>query len=139
MKITPLITTALLVSLFAACSKHQQPATPVTRPASNAPSVYAGRWPDVFHTNQIRLSGGNPTGVLVIYAKLTTASLEISPDVKSLQSGIYWTNHADMTRSQVIAELEKVLRSQAGVVIRHVDATHISVTYDASAADKPSK
>jgi hypothetical protein len=44
-----------------------------------------------------------------------------------------------MTRSQVIAELEKVLRSQAGVVIQHVDATHTTVTYDAFAADKPSK
>jgi hypothetical protein len=135
----PLIIAALLVSLFTGCSKHPQPATTAAPPASNSPSVYAGRWPDEFHANQIRLSGGHPIQVLDIYAKLTDASLDISPEVKSLQSGIYWTNHEDMTRSQVTAELEKVLRSQTGVVIRHVDDTHITVTYDASATSKPSE
>ena len=135
----PLIIAALLVSLFTACSKHPQPATTAAQPASNSPSVYAGRWPDEFHANQIKLSGGNPIHVLDIYAKLTDASLDISPEVKSLQSGIYWTNHEDMTRSQVTSELEKVLRSQAGVVIQHSDATHIAVTYDASAVNTLSK
>jgi hypothetical protein len=136
---TPLIVTALLVSLFTGCSKHPQPATTTAQPASNSPSVYAGRWPDEFHANQMRFSGLYPVQALQVYAKLTDASLDISPEVKSLQSGIYWTNHEDMTRSQVTAELEKVLRSQAGVVIRHVDATHITVTYDASATSKPSE
>jgi hypothetical protein len=110
-----------------------------SHPQSTAHQQSNNGWPEVFHTNQIRFSGLYPVQALQVYAKLTNASLEISPDVKSLQSGIYWTNHQDMTRSQVIAELEKVLRSQAGVVIQHVDATHTTVTYDAFAADKPSK
>ena len=96
-------------------------------------------WPLVFQADQIRLSGGYPVQVLEIYARLTNASLEISPEVKSLQSGIHWTNHQEMTRPQVIVELEKVLRSQAGVVIQHLDATHIAVTYDASAVKTLSK
>ena len=135
----PVIITALLISLFIGCSKHQQPATTAAQSASNSPSVYAGRWPNEFHANQIRFSGLYPAQALQVYAKLTDASLDISPEVKSLQSGIYWTNHEDMTRSQVMFELEKVLRSQAGVVIRHVDTTHIAVTYDASAIGKPSE
>jgi hypothetical protein len=136
---TLLIVTALFVSLVTGCSKHPQPATTSAQPASDSPSVYAGRWPDEFHANQIRLSGGPPIDVLEMYAKLTDASLDISSEVKSLQNGIYWTNHEDMTRSQVTAELEKILRSQAGVVIQHVDPTHITVTYDASVASTPSE
>jgi hypothetical protein len=133
------ILAALLVSLFTGCSKHSQPATPAARPTSEAPSVYAGRWPDLFRANQIRLNGGHPIQTLEIYAKLTNASLEISPEVKSLQSGIYWTNQQEMTSPQVVVELENVLRSQAGVVIQHLDATHIAVTYDASSTNMLSK
>jgi hypothetical protein len=96
-------------------------------------------WPDEFRAEQIRFGGLQPIQALEVYAKLTNASLEISPEVKSLQSGIFFTNHVDMTRPEVVAELEKVLRSQAGVVIQHLNATQIVVTYDASAANAPSK
>ena len=96
-------------------------------------------WPEVFHAEQIRFNGAAPIQALYVYGKLPNATLEISPEVKSLQSGIYWTNHEEMTSSQVIGSLDRVLRSQAGVVMQHVDATHIKVTYDASAVDMPPK
>ena len=41
-------------------------------------------WPVVFHADQIRFSGLQPIQALEVYAKLTNASLEISPEVKSL-------------------------------------------------------
>ena len=117
------IITALIVSLFVGCSKRPQAVT----------------LPDAFQANQLRFNGAYPVQALEIYANLAKARLDISPAVKSLQSRIYWTNQENMTRSQLVAKLEMVLGTQAGVVMRHVDARHIKVTYDAAARGKPSE
>jgi serine/threonine protein kinase len=66
---------------------------------------------------------------LEIYAQLTEAELAIDSHVQTLAAPITYSNTVAMTRAEAVAQFEQVLRDQAGVVVKHLDAKHIAVRY----------
>jgi hypothetical protein len=70
------------------------------------------------------------SNVLDIYAKLTGVELKNDGQIPSAE--INFATAKPLTHSEAIQALEKVLREQAGIVLKPLDAKHVEVTYDES-------
>jgi hypothetical protein len=78
--------------------------------------------------------------ILTTYWDQLEIELEIDPKVAPhVATPISYKNERAMPMSEVQQELEKALREQAGVVIKHRDAKHCVVSYDPSEILKPKK
>jgi hypothetical protein len=72
----------------------------------------------------------DPSQVLEIYAKLVGVELKRP---QSLPAAIInFKTSKSLARPEAIQALEKVLREQAGVVLKPLDPKHVEVTFDES-------
>lgn len=72
--------------------------------------------------------------VLRIYATLANVELKYERAVP----GVPITFHGgNLTKAESLSALEKALRKQAGVILKPIDPTHVSVNYDPSVMQKP--
>jgi hypothetical protein len=84
---------------------------------------------DEFPPGSLWLSGLGFPQVLDVYADLTQCELSIEPRVRELTAKIGYTNTTALKRNDVIAQLERALRDQAGVIVKHKGANRIAVRY----------
>ncbi len=68
-------------------------------------------------SGHIDFKGLDVPRVLAIYAEMAGSRLDVSREVWSNPSKIFYTSETPLTRSQAIARIEDLLRTQAGVIL----------------------
>lgn len=115
-KILVVVTAAIMA--LSVCNLKADGTNSATPPASQSPGY------------SFNFSKVDPSQVLEIYAKLVGVELKRSQPIPF--APIYFTTAKPLTRPEAIQGLEKVLREQAGIVLKPLDAKNVEVTYDKS-------
>jgi len=136
MRTEPFITASalLLVAVFAAsCSKS--PSSPaesspiVSSPDTNTTTRTTAPPNDIIPAGTINLIAVDLPQFLALYADIASAQLDTSQLGKLPPVIIRFKNANDVTRSEAVRLLDKVLYDQAGIIVTHPDAKHALFEY----------
>jgi hypothetical protein len=109
---------AVTIMAFSVYSLKADETNSVTPPANQTPNY------------NFNFSKVDQSQVLGIYAKLVGVELKRNQPIP--YATINFQPQKPLTRSEAIQAIEKVLREQAGIVLKPLDAKHFEVTYDES-------
>jgi hypothetical protein len=110
------------ITALSVCNLKADETNSVTPPANQTPNY------------RFNFSKVDQSQVLEIYSKLV--GVELKRDQPIPYATINFQPDKPLTHSEAIQALEKVLREQAGIVLKPLDAKHVEVTYDASVKAK---
>ena len=74
-----------------------------------------------------------------VYVGLTGAELQVEQGVWEVAAKISLDAGPGLTRAEGVRLMEQALRDQAGILMVHLDATHVLVKYDATLMTHPKK
>lgn len=92
---------------------------------------------ETFPPGTVYFQNLNVHQALAVYEKMAGISLEMSADVKRLETRITLKNETACTRSELVKLLEKAFSEQAYITISKLDDQHATVTMLESKTKKP--
>ena len=133
--------TLVMVAVFAAsCSKSPSKPTessPAVVSADTNAAMGSAKLPDpIVPAGSINIIGIELSQFMPLYAALADAQLDTSQLGKLPPIIIRFRNTNDVTRSEAVRLLDKVLYDQAGIVATHPDTKHVQFKYRSSGNEK---
>ena len=117
-----------------------------SRPSESSPTITSGNTnaaigpanlPDVIiPAGKIYIIGMALRQFIPIYAEIADAQLDVSQFGTLPLVIVRFSNTNDVTRSEAVRLLDKMLYNQAGIVAVHADAKHVQFKYRSSESEK---
>jgi hypothetical protein len=136
-----MVNATLLVSVFAAgCSKNpsKPPKFSATFSGANTNAVLGPATPSesVIPAGTINIIGIELSRFLPLYSDIADSQIDVGQLGKLPHVIIRFTNTNDVSRSEAVQLLDKVLYDQAGIIATHSDAKHVQFKYRSSGSEK---
>lgn len=80
---------------------------------------------EILPAGSIHIINADLNQVLLIYAEMAQAQLDIDDQVARLPASIRFTNTEPLTRAQAILLLDNALLEQAGIEVTHPDSNRV--------------